>query len=82
VNGLGPIRTPWPSEDPQLSRDQRISLQKKLGALGYPVRDFEGHIDFDLRDAIRSEQLKFGLRPDGHPTSDLLKWLGGDGEQR
>jgi membrane-bound lytic murein transglycosylase B len=82
VNGLGPIRTAWPSEDPQLSRDQRISLQKKLAALGYPVRDFEGHIDFDLRDAIRSEQLKFGLRPDGHPTSDLLKWLGAaDGEQ-
>jgi membrane-bound lytic murein transglycosylase B len=82
LNGGGPIRTAWPSEDPQLSRDQRISLQKKLGALGYPVRDFEGHIDFDLRNAIRIEQLKFGLRPDGHPTSDLLKRLGAsDGEQ-
>jgi lytic murein transglycosylase len=82
VNGLGPIRTPWPSKDPQLSRDQRISLQKKLGALGYLVRDFEGHIDFDLRDAIRSEQLKFVLRPDGHPTSDLLNRLGvSDSEQ-
>ena len=83
LNGRGPIFTPWPSEDPQLSRDQRISLQKKLAALGYPVQDFDGHIDFDLRDAVRAEQLKFDLIPDGHPTSALLKRLGiGDGVQR
>jgi hypothetical protein len=40
------------------------------------VSDFEGHIDFDLRDNIRSEQKKFGMLPDGNPTAVLLEKLG------
>jgi membrane-bound lytic murein transglycosylase B len=76
LHGLGPIRTAWPADDRQLSRDQRIALQRKLAELGYPVRDFEGHFDFDLRDAIRDMQVKFGMRPDGHPTPALLDRLG------
>jgi hypothetical protein len=76
IGGLGPIRTAWPSDDRQLSRDERIALQRKLAELGYPVRDFEGHMDFDLRDAVREQQVKFGMRPDGHPTSALLERLG------
>jgi lytic murein transglycosylase len=76
LRGLGPIHTPWPAEDPQLSRDQRIALQRKVAELGYPVRDFEGHFDFDFRDAIRGVQIRFAMRPDGHPTPDLLERLG------
>ena len=38
--------------------------------------DFEGHIDFDLRDNIRTEQKKFGMLPDGNPTAQLLEKLG------
>jgi lytic murein transglycosylase len=76
IGGLGPIRAAWPSDDRQLSRDERIALQRKLAELGYPVRDFEGHMDFDLRDAVREQQVKFGMRPDGHPTSALLERLG------
>jgi hypothetical protein len=51
-------------------------LQKKLAALGYKVKEFEGHIDFDLRDTIRLAQVKLGMRPDGHPTAALLDRLG------
>jgi hypothetical protein len=76
VRGEGLIRTPWPPDDRQLSRDQRIGLQRKLAALGYSVHDFEGHIDFDLRDAIRTVQVQFGMVPDGHPTMALLDRLG------
>ncbi len=76
LRGLGPIRTAWPADDRQLSRDERIVLQTKLAELGYPVRDFEGHFDFDLRDAIRELQVRFGIRPDGHPTVALLERLG------
>jgi membrane-bound lytic murein transglycosylase B len=75
LRGLGPLRASWPSNDPQLTRDQRIELQRKLSELGYPVDDVEGHIDFSLRDAIRDIQTKLGLRPDGHPTSTLLNRL-------
>jgi hypothetical protein len=44
--------------------------------LGYPVNDLEGRIDFDLRDEIRLEQVKYGMTPDGHPTRDLLERIG------
>jgi membrane-bound lytic murein transglycosylase B len=76
IHGGGLIKTPWPKDDRQLSRDARIALQKKLSELGYKVKDFEGHIDFDLRDNIRAEQKKFGMVPDGNPTAALLEKLG------
>ncbi|HEY6023981.1 MAG TPA: lytic murein transglycosylase [Pseudolabrys sp.] len=78
IHGGGLIKTAWPKDDRPLSRDARIALQKKLAALGYKVNDFEGHIDFDLRDNIRSEQKKFGMLPDGNPTAALLEKLGVD----
>jgi lytic murein transglycosylase len=75
MHGGGPIRAAWPADDRQLSREARIALQRKLAELGYDVHDFEGHIDFDLRDAIRATQLKFGMLSDGHPTAALLERL-------
>ena len=76
MRGLKPVRATWPRGDRQLSRDQRIALQRKLAELGYRVRDFEGRIDFDLRDSIRDVQAKFGMVADGHPTAALLDRLG------
>jgi len=70
------IKAKWPADDRPLSRDARIALQKKLSALGYKVKDFEAHIDFDLRDNIRAEQIKFGMVPDGNPTPAFLERLG------
>jgi len=75
IRGGGPIRAAWPLRDVQLSRDQRMTLQKKLAGLGYKVNDFEAHIDFDLRDSIRDVQGKLGMVPDGHPTPELLRGL-------
>jgi len=74
--GAGPFRGHWPADDRPLSREARIALQKKLAALGYDVKDFQGHVDFDLRDNIRVEQKKFGMVPDGNPTPALLEKLG------
>jgi lytic murein transglycosylase len=76
ARGGAPFRTAWPASDPQLSRDQRIALQKRLNELGHPVNDLEGRIDFDLRDEIRREQARHGMVPDGHPTVELLKRIG------
>ena len=74
--GGQPFKAAWPVDDRPLSRDARIALQKKLSTLGYKVNDFEGHVDFDLRDNIRAEQKKFGMTPDGNPTPALLNKLG------
>ena len=76
INGGPPIKAAWPSDDRPISRDARIALQKKLAALGYKVNDFEGHIDFDLRDNIREEQVKLGMLPDGNPTAAFVEKLG------
>jgi lytic murein transglycosylase len=76
IRGGDLIKTPWPKDDHQLSRDARVALQKRLAALGYKVNEFEGHIDFDLRDNIRAEQKKLKMLPDGNPTPDLLEKLG------
>ncbi len=54
--GGPPIKTAWPADDRPLPRDARVALQKRLAALGYKVNEFEGHVDFDLRDNIRDEQ--------------------------
>ena len=76
LHGGPAIQAKWPADDHPLSRDARIALQKKLAGLGYKVNDFEGHVDFDLRDNIRTEQVKFGMLPDGNPTPAFLQRLG------
>jgi lytic murein transglycosylase len=76
IGGGAPFRAAWPKDDPQLSRDARIALQRKLASLGYAVKDFAGRLDFDQRDAIRDLQVKAGMVPDGHPTPALLARLG------
>jgi lytic murein transglycosylase len=80
MNGGGLIKAKWPADDRPLSRDARIALQKKLAALGYKVNEFEGHVDFDLRDNIRAEQKKLGMVPDGNPTALFLDRLGVRGQ--
>jgi lytic murein transglycosylase len=76
ARGLRPFRTAWPVPDRQLSRGERIALQKRMKELGHPVNDFEGRIDFALRDEIRLEQTKHTMIPDGHPTPALLQQIG------
>ena len=76
MRGRGPIQGQWPTDDRQLSMAERIALQKKLSELGYPVRNFTGHFDFELRDAVRDVQVKAGQVPDGHPTPALLSFAG------
>lgn len=76
MRGGAPIRAAWPRDDRQLTREERIALQRKLAERGHKVRNVTGHFDFDLRDAIRIEQEKAGLTPDGHPSAALLERLG------
>jgi lytic murein transglycosylase len=76
IAGGAKLRATWPANDRQLSREQRMALQKRMAELGYKVRDFQGRIDFDLRDAIRLEQKKLGIKPDGHPTITFLNGIG------
>jgi membrane-bound lytic murein transglycosylase B len=76
MQGGGPIRTPWPAHATQLPKDDRIALQKKLAALGYDQTRFSAHLDFKMRDFVRTEQKKHGLVTDGHPNAALLDRMG------
>jgi len=76
LRGLPPSRSGWPLDDFQPSRDERIALQRRLAALGYKITDFEGHLDFYLRDAVRDLQQKYGMIPDGHPSRVFLDRVG------
>jgi len=76
LRGLPAFRGVWPLDDFQPSREQRAALQRKLAALGYKVADFDGHLDFELRDAVRDLQRKYGMIPDGHPSRDFLDRIG------
>lgn len=76
LRGLGPIRAPWPPDDFQPSRGQRVALQSRLAALGFTVDDRNGHIDFALRDAIRQMQQRFGMVADGYPGRAFLQRVG------
>jgi membrane-bound lytic murein transglycosylase B len=74
--GRGPIRAAWPADDFQPSRGERIALQRRLADLGLKVDDFNGHIDFGLRDDIRQVQRRFGMTADGYPSRALLQRIG------
>ena len=76
LRGLPPVRAQWPADDFQPSRDERIALQHRLADLGYKIAEFEGHLDFDLRDAVRVEQRRFGMIPDGYPSRTFLSRVG------
>jgi len=65
----------WPEDDRQMPREERIALQRAFAARGYPVTNFVGQIDLEMRDAIREAQALAGHLPDGHPTAALLGWL-------
>jgi len=77
MRGGGFIRGRFPADDRPLSREERVELQRALAALGYKVNDFQGQIDFDLRDNIREIQARAGLVPDGHPDAAVLAILRG-----
>ena len=72
LRGAGPIRAPWPDDDKPLSREERVELQHALATLGYKVNNFQGQIDFDLRDNVREIQASAALVPDGNPDAALL----------
>jgi lytic murein transglycosylase len=76
LRGAGPIRAAWPRDDVQPSRHARVALQRRLADMGYAVKDFTGHLDFDQRDAVRELEQHFGMIPDGHPSPAFLARLG------
>ena len=75
LRGAPPIRTAWPTDDPVLSRADRIELQEALAARGYYGGDIDGLIGPRTLEAIKDFQRAAGMTPDGYAGEKLLKAL-------
>lgn len=75
LKGGGPFRTPWPTNDPGLSRAERREMQTALAQRGYDVGAPDGAIGNKTRSAILDYQGRVGLKQDGHPGRLVLEAL-------
>lgn len=67
------FRTPWPTDDPGLSRKERRELQSFLIARGHDIGAADGMIGTKTRRAIAEEQRALGVEPDGRAGQRILK---------
>lgn len=76
LRGGGGLRTPWPTDDPGIGRNERRELQRLLLARGHDIGEVDGMIGSVTRRAIRSEQQRLGLQPaDGRAGRRILEAL-------
>jgi lytic murein transglycosylase len=67
--------TPWPTDDPGLSRAENRELQTLLQARGYDIGTPDGLIGAKTRVAIRAEQDQLGMPVDGRAGQKFLAAL-------
>ena len=73
--GLG-IVTPWPTDDPLLSREGRKELQALLQRRGYDIGgDPDGHVGTKSKAAIADFQQRAGLEVNGRASVKVLAAL-------
>ena len=70
------IVTPWPTDDPLLSRDGRKELQALLQRRGYDIGgDPDGHVGTKSKAAIADFEQKAGLEVNGRASVKVLEAL-------
>ena len=69
------IVTPWPTDDPGLSRTERRELQTLLARRGYDVGQPDGAIGAKTREAIADFEGKNGLPVNGRASQKVLEAL-------
>jgi lytic murein transglycosylase len=75
LRGAGPFATPWPTDDPGISRAERRELQGLLILRGHDIGEVDGMLGERSRAAIRVEQQKLGQEVNGRGGLKLLKSL-------
>jgi lytic murein transglycosylase len=75
LRGGAPFATPWPTEDPGLSRAERRELQQLLIARGHDIGEPDGMIGARTREALKLEQALLGLPADGRAGQRALQTL-------
>ncbi|HEV2558135.1 MAG TPA: lytic murein transglycosylase [Microvirga sp.] len=73
--GGRPFQGAWPVNEPQLDRDQRVEIQRRLAALGHYEGETDGKLGSKTRAAVRAFQLQRGLVADGYANAAMLREL-------
>ncbi|MEJ0050363.1 MAG: lytic murein transglycosylase [Methylovirgula sp.] len=76
LRGLGPIVTPWPTNDPGLSRAGRREVQRLLTQHGYDIGGkIDGVLGHKTQDAIADFERRNGMKTDGRASQSVLTAL-------
>jgi lytic murein transglycosylase len=75
LRGVGPIVTPWPTDDRGLSRAERKEVQELLIRLGYEIGGADGMIGANTRGAIRQFMQSRGTASEGRAGGRVLDAL-------
>jgi lytic murein transglycosylase len=69
------VQTPWPTDDPGLSRAGKRDLQARLAQRGYDVGQPDGAIGSKTKAAIADFQQRAGLPVNGRASAKVLEAL-------
>lgn len=72
LKGEPPLQTPWPTDDPGLSRAEIRELQTLLVGRGYAIGTPDGIPGTMTRNAVRTEQEAMGVATDGRVGMKML----------
>ncbi len=75
IAGAGPFATPWPIDDPGLSRVERRELQTRLQDKGYPIGTLDGVLGTKTLQAVADYQDRVGLPRNGRASLKVLTAL-------
>lgn len=77
LRGGAPFVQPWPRQERELSRSERLELQQILVQRGFYRGTPDGQFGGETRNALRSFQASIGAPADGFASSDVLERLRG-----
>ncbi len=77
LRGGAPFVQPWPRQERELSRAERLELQQLLAQRGFYRGVPDGQLGGQTREALRGFQTSIGAVADGFASSDMLERLRG-----
>ena len=77
LRGGQPFVQPWPRQERELSRAERLELQQLLAQRGFYKGTPDGQFGGQTREALRNFQASIGVPADGFASSDVLERLRG-----
>jgi hypothetical protein len=77
LRGGQPFVQPWPRQERELSRAERLEVQQLLAQRGFYKGTPDGQFGGETRQALRSFQASIGAPADGFATATMLEQLRG-----